>query len=233
MSRSKNRLRAALHERAGEVDVHPRRPGGRVRARSRASGAARAWREPRSQPSPSRWSGSASRPELEHERVDRPRRLACGRTARKPAMITLDAPGWTVDFVAVVNPDYTEYQFSDGTQSLQVAFYPLGSRTGNSTNPRRCPFAARTASPPTNAPSLPRRLGRAGSDVGSRWRAVRRRARVPRRARPRADPRTVHRGKRRCPRAVCCADPGQRRQGRHVVPGQRCRLLRPAELGAV
>lgn len=52
-----------------------------------------------------------------------------------PAMITLDAPGWTADFVAIVNPDYAEYQFTDGTRSLQVSFYPLGSRTGNSTNP--------------------------------------------------------------------------------------------------
>jgi hypothetical protein len=60
-----------------------------------------------------------------------------------PAMVTLD--GWTVHYVAVIDSsitpptipstNYTEYQFTDGTRQLQVSFYRLGSRTGNSTNP--------------------------------------------------------------------------------------------------
>jgi len=52
-----------------------------------------------------------------------------------PAMITLDAPGWSVNYIGTVNKDYTEYQFTDGTRTLQVGFYPLASREGNSTNP--------------------------------------------------------------------------------------------------
>jgi hypothetical protein len=42
--------------------------------------------------------------------------------------------GWKVHYVAVIN-SYTEYQFTDGTRTLQVSFYELGSRTGNETNP--------------------------------------------------------------------------------------------------
>jgi hypothetical protein len=49
-----------------------------------------------------------------------------------PAMVVLD--GWKVNYIAVLD-SYTEYQFTDGTRSLQVSFYPTGSRGGNSTNP--------------------------------------------------------------------------------------------------
>jgi hypothetical protein len=42
--------------------------------------------------------------------------------------------GWNVTYIAAVN-SYIEYQFSDGTRTLQVSFYEQGSRTGNSTNP--------------------------------------------------------------------------------------------------
>jgi hypothetical protein len=53
-------------------------------------------------------------------------------TLAQPAMIVL--PGWTVHAVFVID-SYTEYQFTDGERTLQVSFYDLGSRTGNSTNP--------------------------------------------------------------------------------------------------
>jgi hypothetical protein len=52
-----------------------------------------------------------------------------------PAMVTLDAPGWHLTSVGVVGHEYTTYTFTDGTRSFYVDFYPLGSRTGNATNP--------------------------------------------------------------------------------------------------
>jgi hypothetical protein len=64
-------------------------------------------------------------------RADQPAAAALGF----PAMVTLDAPGWHPTSVGVVGPEYTTYTFSDGTRSFYVDLYPLGSRTGNETNP--------------------------------------------------------------------------------------------------
>jgi hypothetical protein len=61
-------------------------------------------------------------------RASQPVVAALGR----PAMVSLS--GWKVHYVAVID-SYTEYQFTDGTRTLQVSFYELGSRTGNKTNP--------------------------------------------------------------------------------------------------
>lgn len=76
--------------------------------------------------------GIASRESNSTVKVDHAANQPAGAPLGHPAMVALD--GWKVTAVFVIDT-YTEYQFANGDQKLQVSFYDLGSRTGNSTNP--------------------------------------------------------------------------------------------------